>query len=162
MTLLTHPIPSTVGIVTGSIRAASDAAYRELIGRFVEFYPRNLDNWHWGESVAFGPANEFGFRLAFLDMPESEVAPSSSGSPISSETDPMNTVLNRGCSSWSSGTSGIRTTGSVRILTSSPGIRGRARPVTSSGGQATRANWALLERLPIPLDRNRFDASRSK
>ncbi|MCB0930505.1 MAG: FAD-binding oxidoreductase [Mycobacterium sp.] len=72
VTLLTHPIPSTVGIVTGSIRAASDAAYRELIGRFVEFYPRNLDNWHWGESVAFGPANEFGFRLAFLDMPESE------------------------------------------------------------------------------------------
>ena len=72
VTLLTHPIPSTVGIVTGSIRARSDAAYRELIERFVEFYPVGLDNWHWGESVAFGPENELGFRLTFLDMPESE------------------------------------------------------------------------------------------
>ncbi|MEI6254844.1 MAG: FAD-dependent oxidoreductase, partial [Mycobacteriaceae bacterium] len=72
VTLLTHPIPSTVGIVTGSIVANSDGAYRELIERFVEFYPAGLDNWHWGESVAFGPANEFGFRLTFLDLPESE------------------------------------------------------------------------------------------
>ena len=72
VTLLTHPIPSTVGIVTGSIKAASDAGYRELIERFVEFYPAALDNWHWGESVAFGPENDFGFRLTFLDLPESE------------------------------------------------------------------------------------------
>jgi len=72
VTLLTHPIPSTVGIVTGSITAKSDAAYRELIEKFVEFYPVALDNWHWGESVAFGPDNEFGFRLTFLDMPEAE------------------------------------------------------------------------------------------
>lgn len=72
VTLLTHPIPSTVGIVTGSIKAAGDTAYRELIERFVEFYPAHLDNWHWGESVAFGPDNEFGFRLVFLDLPESE------------------------------------------------------------------------------------------
>lgn len=72
VTLLTHPIPSTVGIVTGSIRARSDAAYRALIERFAEFYPAALDSWHWGESVAFGPDNELGFRLTFLDMPESE------------------------------------------------------------------------------------------
>lgn len=72
VTLLTHPIPSTVGIVTGSIRARSDAAYRALIERFAEFYPAALDNWHWGESVAFGPDNELGFRLTFLDLPESE------------------------------------------------------------------------------------------
>jgi len=72
VTLLTHPIPSTVGVVTGSIKASSDEAYRTLIQRFAEFYPVELDNWHWGESVAFGPDNEFGFRLTFLDMPESE------------------------------------------------------------------------------------------
>jgi len=72
VTLLTHPIPSTLGIITGSIKAKSDAAYRELIERFVEFYPVGLDNWHWGESVAFGPDNEFGFRLTFLDMPEAQ------------------------------------------------------------------------------------------
>ena len=72
VTLLTHPIPDTVGIVTGSVTAKSDAAYRELIEKFVEFYPVGLDNWHWGESVAFGPNNELGFRLAFLDMPEAQ------------------------------------------------------------------------------------------
>lgn len=72
VTLLTHPIPSTVGIVTGSINAASDTGYRDLIERFVAFYPAALDNWHSGESVAFGPDNELGFRLTFLDLPESE------------------------------------------------------------------------------------------
>lgn len=72
VTLLTHPIPSTVGIVTGSIQAHTDRAYREVIEKFVEFYPVGLDNWHWGESVAFGPDNEFGFRLTFLDMPEAQ------------------------------------------------------------------------------------------
>lgn len=72
VTLLTHPIPSTVGIVTGSIKATTDAGYRELIERFVDFYPASLDNWHWGESVAFGPSNELGFRLTFLDLPEAE------------------------------------------------------------------------------------------
>ncbi|MCF8537363.1 MAG: FAD-binding oxidoreductase [Candidatus Nanopelagicales bacterium] len=72
VTLLMHPIPSTVGIITGSVTASSDAAYRELIQRFCEFYPVGLDNWHWGESVAFGPDNELGFRLTFLDMPEAE------------------------------------------------------------------------------------------
>jgi len=72
VTLLTHPIPSTMGLVTGSIKAKSDESYRELIARFLEFYPEALDNWHWGESVALGPANELGFRLTFLDLPESE------------------------------------------------------------------------------------------
>jgi len=72
VTLLTHPIPSTVGIITGDIQAKSDAAYRDLIQAFLEFYPVGLDNWHWGESVAFGPSNSLGFRLVFLDMPLEE------------------------------------------------------------------------------------------
>lgn len=72
VTLRTHEIPSTVGIITGSVQAKNDDAYRELVRRFVEFYPVGLDNWHWGESVALGPDNEFGFRLTFLDMPEAE------------------------------------------------------------------------------------------
>ena len=75
VTLLTHPIPSTVGVVTGSITANSDHAYRELIQRFVEFYPEGLDNWHWGESVALGPANELGFRLTFRWRPASSPTP---------------------------------------------------------------------------------------
>ena len=72
VTLLTHPIPASVGIVTGAITATGDSAYRELIRAFVDFYPAALDNWHWGESVVFGPANEMGLRLTFLDLPEAE------------------------------------------------------------------------------------------
>lgn len=72
VTLLTHPIPDTVGIITGSVTASSGTAYRELIQRFIEFYPVGLDNPAWGESVAFGPDNELGFRLTFLDLPLAE------------------------------------------------------------------------------------------
>lgn len=72
VTLLTHPIPDTVGIVTGSIQAKSDAAYRELIESFLRLYPDNLDNPAWGESVHFGSDNQFGFRLTFLDLPKED------------------------------------------------------------------------------------------
>jgi FAD/FMN-containing dehydrogenase len=72
VTLRTHPIPATVGIITGHVQAHSEAAYRELIDAFLRWYPVALDNWHWGESVAFGPDNSLGFRLTFLDLPEAE------------------------------------------------------------------------------------------
>lgn len=72
VTLLTHPIPDTLGIVTGSVQAKSDAAYRELIESFLRLYPEKLDNPHWGESVHFGSDNKLGFRLTFLDLPEKE------------------------------------------------------------------------------------------
>jgi len=72
VTLLTHPIPKTLGILTGSVQAKSDAAYRELIESFLRIYPQALDNPHWGESVRFGPDNQIGFRLTFLDLPEEE------------------------------------------------------------------------------------------
>jgi len=72
VTLMTHPIPETLGIVTGSIQAKSDAAYRQLIESFLRLYPDTLDNPHWGESVHFGSDNQFGFRLTFLDLPENE------------------------------------------------------------------------------------------
>ena len=72
VTLLTHPIPDTLGIVTGYVQAKSDAAYRELIESFLRLYPEKLDNPHWGESVHFGSDNRLGFRLVFLDLPEKE------------------------------------------------------------------------------------------
>lgn len=72
VTLLTHPIPETLGILTGFVQAKSDAAYRKLIESFLRLYPSALDNPHWGESVHFGPDNRFGFRLTFLDLPEAE------------------------------------------------------------------------------------------
>ncbi len=69
VTLLTHPIPSTIGLLSGSVKAHSDMAYRELIQNFLNFYPDALDNPQWGESVAFNAKNELGFRFTFLDLP---------------------------------------------------------------------------------------------
>lgn len=72
VTLLTHPIPTTMGLLTGGIQANSDMAYRELIESFLDFYPAALDNPNWGESIAFNSKNELGFRLTFLDLPLAE------------------------------------------------------------------------------------------
>jgi hypothetical protein len=69
VTLLTHPIPSTMGLLTGSIKANSDMAYRELIEAFLDFYPNALNNPQWGESIAFNAQNELGLRFTFLDLP---------------------------------------------------------------------------------------------
>lgn len=57
LTLKTHELPAWFGIAFLTIKAASDAAFRRLIGRFVSFYSESLFNPHWGESVAFRPSN---------------------------------------------------------------------------------------------------------
>lgn len=72
ITLMSHPMPKTVGILTGGIKAHSDAAYKKLIQAFIDFYPKALDNPDWGESVALSPKNELGFRLTFLDKSKEE------------------------------------------------------------------------------------------
>lgn len=72
ITLLAHETPKTVGVMTGSIKAHSDAAYRDLLEGLVRFYPEGLDNPTWGESVALSPENELGFRLTFLDKTKEE------------------------------------------------------------------------------------------
>src|SRR6516165_11297344 len=57
LTLRTHELPAWFGIAFLTVKAASDAAFRRLIGRFISFYSENLFNPHWGESVTFRPAN---------------------------------------------------------------------------------------------------------
>ena len=43
ITLLSHPIPQRLTVITGGV-ASTDAAYRELIEAFMRFAPGNLDN----------------------------------------------------------------------------------------------------------------------
>jgi FAD/FMN-containing dehydrogenase len=57
LTLRTHELPTWFGIAFLTIKAASDAAFRRLVGRFIGFYSDSLFNPHWGESVTFRPAN---------------------------------------------------------------------------------------------------------
>lgn len=57
LTLRTHELPEFFGSAGGNISAKSDAAFRQLIARFVEFYADSLFNPHWGESVKISRDN---------------------------------------------------------------------------------------------------------
>lgn len=57
LTLRTHDLPQFFGAAEGTIKAASDDAYRRLIARFIAFYADALFNPHWGEQAAFTPEN---------------------------------------------------------------------------------------------------------
>jgi FAD/FMN-containing dehydrogenase len=54
VTLRTHPLPEFFGGVFGTIKAASDDAYRRLIAKIVEFYAQALFNPYWGEQILIG------------------------------------------------------------------------------------------------------------
>jgi FAD/FMN-containing dehydrogenase len=56
-TLRTHPLPDYLGLVSAVITAASDAAYRALVGQMISFYRESLFNPHWGEQIDFGTGN---------------------------------------------------------------------------------------------------------
>src|SRR5262245_8964580 len=57
LTLRTHPLPPFLGATFLSIKAASDAAFRRLIGRVVGFYAETLFNPRWREQIGFRPDN---------------------------------------------------------------------------------------------------------
>ena len=57
VTLRTHDLPGFFGYTAGKIKARSDAAFAQLISRFIDFYHANLFNPHWGEQITFGPDN---------------------------------------------------------------------------------------------------------
>jgi FAD/FMN-containing dehydrogenase len=53
LTLRTRELPAFFGAVLGTIEASTDAAYRALIAKAIEFYRGNLFNPHWGEQMGF-------------------------------------------------------------------------------------------------------------
>ncbi len=73
ITLLSHPIPQRLTVITGAVKASTDSGYGELIEAFIRFCPNNLDNPAWGEKVKFGPDNKLSFTLTVLDLEDSEV-----------------------------------------------------------------------------------------
>src|SRR5262249_32143067 len=62
------------GGVFATIEARSDAGFRQLISRFIDFYADNLLNPHWGEIVTLRPGNRLNVRMAFqgLDQQQAE------------------------------------------------------------------------------------------
>lgn len=80
MTLLAHPEPRISGWISGPITAKSDAAFRELIQRYVEFCGSTLSTPVWGEGVILNPdygmasqvntgLNVMQIGTTFLDIP---------------------------------------------------------------------------------------------
>ena len=74
LTLRTHALPETFGVVLATIQADSDGAYRRLIERFVSFYRTSLFNPHWGEQARFNPRNRLNLTILFqgLDKKQAE------------------------------------------------------------------------------------------
>jgi FAD/FMN-containing dehydrogenase len=68
LTLRTRELPDYFGGVFGTIKARSDAAFRRLTTRIVSFYQEQLFNRHWGEQIAFEPANRIKISMVFLGL----------------------------------------------------------------------------------------------
>ncbi|MDQ5839681.1 MAG: FAD-binding oxidoreductase [Chloroflexota bacterium] len=74
LTLRTRELPDTFGAVTGTIRAASDAAFRKLIAWVVGFYRERLFNPHWGEQIRFAPDNTVRIGMVFQGLSREQAA----------------------------------------------------------------------------------------
>jgi FAD/FMN-containing dehydrogenase len=72
VTLRTHELPQFFGAATGTIRAKSDTAFRELISRAMRFYAERLLNPHWGEQMRVGPGNKLGIFMVFQGLNQHE------------------------------------------------------------------------------------------
>src|ERR671911_3060315 len=74
LTLRTHDLPAFFGAVFTTIQAASDDAFRRLIGRVIAFYGEALFNPQWGEQLAFRPGNVLDIAMVFqgLDQEQAE------------------------------------------------------------------------------------------
>jgi FAD/FMN-containing dehydrogenase len=73
LTLRTHELPALFGGANVTIKAASDAAFRRLIAKFIGFYNDNLFNALWGESVTFGADNTLTASMVHLGLDRQEV-----------------------------------------------------------------------------------------
>ena len=68
LTLRTRELPDFVGPVNVTVQAATDAAYRRLVGRIVDFYADALMNPHWGEQLVFRRENRLEIRMVFQGL----------------------------------------------------------------------------------------------
>lgn len=73
LTLKTHDLPERFGYVGTKIRAASDEAFRRLIGRFVDHYAERLFNPHWGEAANLWPDRTLEIAMVSQGLADAEV-----------------------------------------------------------------------------------------
>ena len=68
VTLRTHDLPVSLGVVFAAIRATSDEAYRRLVDKAIEFYAQALFNPHWGEQLVFAPGGVLSISMLFQGL----------------------------------------------------------------------------------------------
>jgi hypothetical protein len=68
LTLETHELPALFGIVNATIKAASDAAFRKLIGHMLTFCKANLLTPHWGEQIVLKADRVLTVHMVFQGM----------------------------------------------------------------------------------------------
>jgi len=74
LTLRTHALPASIGVVNATIEAASDAAYRRLIDLIVRFCAEQLVNPHWGEQLVLRPGNTLKIATMFQGLTREQAA----------------------------------------------------------------------------------------
>ncbi len=74
VTLRTHELPKFFGVVSATVKATSDDAYRRLVAKILEFYREALFNPNWGEQIVFAPGGIVAIFMVFqgLDQQQAE------------------------------------------------------------------------------------------
>jgi FAD/FMN-containing dehydrogenase len=71
-TLRTHDLPDYLGLMAATVSAASDTAYRALVGQMISFYGESLFNPHWGEQIYFEPGRQISTFMLFQGLTQDE------------------------------------------------------------------------------------------
>ena len=72
LTLRTHDLPATIGAVIFAVQAQSDASWRALVARIVEFYAGALFNPVWGEQLRFSPDRTLSVSMLFHGLQKAQ------------------------------------------------------------------------------------------
>jgi FAD/FMN-containing dehydrogenase len=73
LTLRTHELPDRFGLVSATIHAMSDTAFRTLIGHFIDFYADSLMNPHWGEIVNIRGGRRLDINMASQGLDDAQM-----------------------------------------------------------------------------------------
>jgi FAD/FMN-containing dehydrogenase len=74
LTLRTRELPELFGVVSGTIKARTDGAFRDLIAQVIEFYHERLFNPHWGEQIRFVPKNTLDLQMLSAGLDRKQAA----------------------------------------------------------------------------------------
>ena len=70
LTLRTHNLPATFGVVFWEVKATSGEAYRKLLARFIDCYADTLFEPRWGEQVRATHDNRLAVQMLFHSLDE--------------------------------------------------------------------------------------------